>query len=67
MRKDLRGLKKEDVERRLREVPYRLFRLWAANFQDNQEALIADIRAFVTDKILADSGSVFRVSRAMEE
>ena len=33
MRKDLRGLKKEDVERRLREVPYRLFRLWSGNLE----------------------------------
>ena len=32
MRKDLRRLKNEDVERRLREVPYRLFRLWSAKF-----------------------------------
>ena len=67
MRKDLRGVKKEDIERRLREVPYRLFRLWSAKLEDRDEALMADIRAYVTDKILADSGSVFRLSRPMEE
>ena len=67
MRKDLRGVKKEDIERRLQEVPYRLFRLWSAKLEDRDEALMADIRAYVTDKILADSGSVFRLSRPMEE
>ena len=67
MRKDLRGVKKEDIEDRPREVPYRLLRLWATKFEENQEALIADIRAFVTDQLLANSGSAFRTSRAMEE
>ena len=42
MRKDLRGVKKEEVEQRLPEVPYRLFRLWSARFGDNELALMAE-------------------------
>ena len=67
MRKDLRGVKKEDVERRLREVPYRLYRLWSVKLEDNEEAFLADIRSYVTDQLLASSGSAFRTSRPMEE
>ena len=67
MRKDLRGVKKEDVERRLREVPYRLYRLWSAKLEDNEEAMIADMRSYVTDQLLALRGSAFRTSRPMEE
>ena len=67
MRKDLRGVKKEDVEERLREVPYRLFRLWSARFPENEAALIADIKVYVTDEFLVKSGSAFRIPRPMEE
>ena len=60
MRKDLRGVKKEEVEQRLPEVPYRLFRLWLARFADHEHALIADICAFVLDDHLAKADSPFR-------
>ena len=67
MRKELRGVKKEDIERRLREDPYRLFRLWHGKVEEIEDALIADIKAYVMDVFLARSGSAFRSSRAMEE
>ena len=67
MRKDLRGVKKEDVERRLREVPYRLFRLWSIELEENEDALIADILSYVEDDRLAKAGSAFRTAIRMEE
>ena len=67
MRKDLRGVKKEDVEKRLREVPYRMFRLWSAKFEENEEAFIADIRAYVAHMVLGQSGSAFQTARIIEQ
>ena len=67
MRKELRGATKEDIERRLREVPYRLFRLFSERYEDNEKMFIEDIRAFVKDQILELSGSAFRTARRMEE
>ena len=67
LRKDLRGVRKEDVERRLREVPYRLLRLAGANHDENMRSVIADIKAYVADAELRESGSAFRQSRQMEE
>ena len=67
MRKDLRGVKKEDVEARLREVPYMLFRLWSARYEDNEQALIEDICSYVLDDHLTKTGSPFRRVIQMEE
>ena len=67
MRKDLRGVKREDVEARLREVPYRLFRLWSARFADNEQALIDDICSYVRDDHLAKIESPFHITVRMEE
>ena len=67
MRKDLRWVKKEEVEQRLPEVPYRLFRLWSPRLVENERALIADICGYMTDINLAESGSAFHVGRRMDE
>ena len=67
LRKDLRGVRKEDVERRLREVPYRLLRLAGANHDENLWNVITDIKAYVADAELRESGSAFRQARQMEE
>ena len=60
MRKDLRGVKKEEAEGRLREVPNRLFRLWSARFEDNEQALIEVICSYVLYDRLTKTGSPFR-------
>ena len=67
VRKDLRSVKKEDVERRLREVPYRLFRLAGDNLDANLKNIVEDIKAFVLEEQLRKTGSVFQQSRRMEE
>ena len=66
LRRDMRGVKKEEVAERLMEVPYRLFRMASTVFEENFDALILDMKTFVADENLKRRGSSFQTFRMMD-
>ena len=67
MRRDLRGVKKEEVAERLMEVPYRLLRMASTMFEENFNALAVDMKTFAEDEKLKRCGSAFQTVRMIEE
>ena len=62
VRRDLKGVDRATLIKRLDEVPYRLMRLSTGNFDGDFKNLIMDIQTFLKDEKLRERGSAFEMA-----
>ena len=66
MRKYLRGVERSEIQRRIDEVPYRLWRLSTGSFEGDQKNLIDDLVWFNEVSKMESRASAFRLLRGGE-